>query len=214
MSNLLDKFKTLCTKNIKLPDSGEITATQLNVQFQNKLYDIIRNIQSEFAVTIYYIQYLNNYILDVSKLNTITYRDKLYLIQHWKNELDDEKIEVEFNDSFSNDQLVTKLQDVDLTFKFKLPIITDENTLLQYITNRKVVESDVMFFDIFRFIETITLDTEEYNIKELELDEVYDLFLLFDIKILNSLTKQINSNLGDINKLRVFEADFSFFIDL
>ena len=42
MSNLLDKFKTLCTKNIKLPDSGEITATQLNVQFQNKLYDIIR----------------------------------------------------------------------------------------------------------------------------------------------------------------------------
>jgi|TARA_R110002051_G_scaffold323241_1_gene416205 hypothetical protein len=214
MSNLLDKFKTLCTKNIKLPDSGEITATQLNVQFQNKLYDIIRNIQSEFAITIYYIQYLNNYILDVSKLNTITYRDKLYLIQHWKNELDDEKIEIEFNDSFSNDQLVTKLQDVDLTFKFKLPIITDENTLLQYITNRKVVESDVMFFDIFRFIETITLDTEEYTIKEMELDEVYELFLLFDIKILDSLTKQINSNLGDINKLRVFEADFSFFIDL
>jgi len=48
----------------------------------------------------------------------------------------------------------------------------------------------------------------------MNLDEVYNLFLLFDIKILNSLTNQINSNLGEIHKLRVIEADFSFFVDL
>ena len=48
----------------------------------------------------------------------------------------------------------------------------------------------------------------------MELDEIYDLFLLFDIKILNSLAKHTNSILGELNKLRVIEADFSFFVDL
>lgn len=214
MSNLLDKFKDLCTKDIELPDSGTISTPQLNVQFQNKLYAIIRNIRDDHIVTLSYLQYLNDYILSVCKIDTVTYRDKLYLIQHWKNEVSDESINLDFN-TVVNEPLITKLKDADLTFKFKLPLLTDENIILKYILNKKeIVESDIMFFDTFRFIDTITLDTEEYTIKDMELDEIYSLFLLFDIKILNSLANHTNSILGELNKLRVIEADFSFFVDL
>jgi len=214
MSNLLDKFKDLCTKDIELPDSGTISTPQLNVQFQNKLYAIIRNIRDDHIVTLSYLQYLNDYILSICKIDTVTYRDKLYLIQHWKNEVSDESINLDFN-TVVNEPLITKLKDADLTFKFKLPLLTDENIILKYILNKKeIVESDIMFFDTFRFIDTITLDTEEYTIKDMELDEIYSLFLLFDIKILNSLANHTNSILGELNKLRVIEADFSFFVDL
>jgi|6_EtaG_2_1085325.scaffolds.fasta_scaffold70333_2 hypothetical protein len=214
MSSLLTKFKDLCTKDIELPDSGTITTPQLNVQFQNKLYAIIRNIRDDHLITLSYLQYLNNYILDVCKIDTTTYRDKLYLIQHWKNEATDQSVTLDFN-TIVNEPLITKLKNTDLTFKFKLPLLTYENIILKYILNKKeVVESDVLFFDTFRFIDTITLDTKEYTIRDMELDEIYDLFLLFDIKILNSLAKHTNSILGELNKLRVIEADFSFFVDL
>ena len=86
---------------------------------------------------------------------------------------------------------------------------------MSYILSREtIIESDITFFDIFRFIDIITLDNEEYHLTEMKLGELYDLFLLLDINILNSITKHINSNLGDLNKLRSIEADFSFFVDL
>ena len=54
MNELLTKFKSLCLDNIQLPDSGPITVTQLNIQFQNELFNIIRNISQENNITIHY----------------------------------------------------------------------------------------------------------------------------------------------------------------
>ena len=56
MSNLLTDFRSLCTSNITLPDSGDIIVEHLNVNFQNNLL---------------FLDHLNNIFqkLDLSKSN-------------------------------------------------------------------------------------------------------------------------------------------------
>ena len=61
MNDLLTKFKELCTQEIELPDSGTITTTQLNVDFQNKLFNVIKSLKDETSISINYLQYLNNF---------------------------------------------------------------------------------------------------------------------------------------------------------
>ena len=84
MNNLITDFKSLCTSNITLPDSGDITVEHLNVNFQNNLYQKIKNNGNHIRVTLEYIQYLNNHILSFNKEKQFTYKDKLYLLNHWR----------------------------------------------------------------------------------------------------------------------------------
>ena len=84
MTDLLDKFKTLCTTNVILPDSNEITLNKLNVNFQAKLHshftnlpDDAENVDNLFVLE--YIKFMNKYIIELHSERTFTHRDKLFL---------------------------------------------------------------------------------------------------------------------------------------
>ena len=85
MADLLSKFKDLCTSNVILPDSNEITISKLNVNFQAKLHshftdipDDIQNVDNVFILE--YIKFINKYIIELHSERTFTHRDKLFLL--------------------------------------------------------------------------------------------------------------------------------------
>jgi hypothetical protein len=217
MSELLAKFKELCNQDIELPDSGKISITQLNVEFQNNLFSTLRELDGETQITLNYIQFLNNYIYGAIKKDNTTFLDKLFLLAHWRKELTaEENKKVDLNTNKLKDKVLkSNIGGANVEIKFKIPTLTQENTLLSFILSREtLITGDVLFFDSFRFIESITLSDQEYKLTETSYEDLYKLYLLFDIKLIESITNTINDSLGDVFNLRSLEADFSFFVDL
>ena len=62
MSDLLTKFKEICNTDIELPQSGKISVTKLNIEFQNKLFSVLQDLEGEANISINYIQFINNYM--------------------------------------------------------------------------------------------------------------------------------------------------------
>ena len=93
MTELLNKFKELCITNVILPDSEEITLSKLNVDFQAKLHshfiDIphdIENVDNVFILE--YIKFINKYIIELHSERKFTHRDKLFLLDFWKQDVE------------------------------------------------------------------------------------------------------------------------------
>ena len=217
MSELLAKFKEICNNEINLPDTGNVTITQLNIEFQNRLFSLLKETEGEAAVSINYLQFINNYIFEVTKKDNITFIDKLFLLLHWKNEINvEDKQEIKFENVNLNDEhLKTNISEQDVKIDFKIPSLKQENNILSYLLSKDtLLEADILFFDLFRFIEKITISDQEYKLSDTSYEDLYKLYLLFDIGLIDSIASTINNGLADVVNLRSLEADFSFFVDL
>ena len=217
MSDLLTKFKEICNTDIELPQSGKISVTKLNIEFQNKLFSVLQDLEGEANISINYIQFINNYIFEITKKDTITFIDKLFLLTHWKNEIDvDNKKEIEFKDINLNEQkLTTTIQDQNVEIYLKTPTLKQENDILSYLLSKEtLLEADILFFDLFRFIDKLVISDQEYKLSDTSYEDLYKLYLLFDFTLVESITTTINNALKEVANLRSLEADFSFFIDL
>ena len=102
----------------------------------------------------------------------------------------------------------------DIVITFTLPTISQETDILEVLLNKENnTDADLVFFDNFRFLESITINEEKYIINNITTHELYELYLLFDINNIQKISDHINKQLGDLTSIRSQEADFSFFID-
>jgi|TARA_R100000008_G_C3585185_1_gene171687 hypothetical protein len=225
MTDLLDKFKNLCTTNVILPDSNEITLNKLNVNFQTKLHSHFTNLPNDSenidnVFVLEYIKFINKHIIELHSERTFTHRDKLFLLDFWKND-------IESSDNSSNIledlKCIDKLNDVELKLnlgtmhpkiKFKQPTLQQENTILTFLlenSNSKNTDMDIIFFDVFRFLHSIDIDDHQYLIDNITTQELYELFLLFDIEHLRTISKTLSETLEKVTNIRLLEADYSSF---
>ena len=215
MSNVLTKFKELYTQKITLPDSGEIEISQINVDFQDKLLRKVKKAEGDVHAVLLYILHMSNYISDKTKKN-LTYKDKLYVLQHWRNNIVDDPTDHDLNSAtIENEPYKANIGTADIEIGFKLPQLKYELDLLQYLNKKKEpAETDLIFYDTFRFINYIKLGATTYNIDDLTNNDLHELFLLFDPNMLKPLSAHISTTLQDLNKMRIYEADYSNFLDV
>ena len=87
--------------------------------------------------------------------------------------------------------------------------------MLEYLLTKEERDNiDLSFFDNFRFVESINFNSVEHKTTDITVEELYQIYLLFDLPALQKLSDSVNSTLDKISDLRTLEADFSFFIDL
>ena len=107
------------------------------------------------------------------------------------------------------------INDIDVTIKLQQPSVATENLLLEYLLTKEERDNiDLSFFDNFRFVESINFNSVEHKTTDITVEELYQIYLLFDLTALQKLSDSVNSTLDKISDLRTLEADFSFFIDL
>ena len=217
MNDLITNFKNLCTLDITLPDGGPVSVEKLNINFQNKLFTTIQDSTNDITITLKYISFFNNHIQNLNNDIQITYTDKLYLLGHWRDELSNtnELQNYNFDDVTLDKPITIPINNTDIVITFTLPTISQENDILEVLLNKENnTDADLIFFDNFRFLESITISEKKYIINNITTHELYELYLLFDINNIQKISDHINKQLGDLTSIRSQEADFSFFIDL
>jgi hypothetical protein len=219
MSELLNKFKQLCTTTLILPDNGEIKLTKVNVDFQSKLHDALGDIDySDTSIVLRYLQYVNEYIINIDLNRQFTYKDKLCIINFWRQDIIDEQNPFNVKDL----NVIDKLKDISLelqlnkikaSIKFTQCNLMHENNIIDFLLNKEkeLNETDILFFDSFRFLHSIAVDDKDYETANLSIGELYDLYLLFDIDNIKQITQTISSTFESISNIRNHEGDFSAF---
>ena len=215
MSELLNNFKKLCVMETTLPSGKAVSIQRLNVDFQRNLLTHFNNDNDPTTLGLKYIQFINNYLLSIYP--EIKYLDKLFVINKWVREFSEAKEDntPEFeNINFDNTNTVL-INDIDVTIKLQQPSVSAENLLLDYLLTKEERDNiDLSFFDNFRFVESITFNNVKHKTTDITVEELYQIYLLFDLPALQKLSDSVNSTLDKISDLRTLEADFSFFIDL
>jgi len=224
MTDLLNKFKNLCTTNVILPDSKEITLNKLNVHFQTKLHshftnlpDDAKNVDNLFVLE--YIKFMNKYIIELHSERTFTHRDKLFLLDFWKKDIESSdnssnlSEDLKCMDKLNDIKLKLNLNNIQPLIKFKQPTLEEENTILTFLLEeaKEKTDMDIIFFDVFRFLHSIDIDKHEYLIDNISIQELHKLFLLFDIEHLREIAKTVSKVLEKVANTRLLEADYSSF---
>ena len=198
-----------------LPSGKSVSIQRLNVDFQRSLLAHFDEDNDPTTLGLKYIQFVNNYLLSIYP--EIKYLDKLFVLNKWVQEFSEAKEDniPEFkNINFDNTNTVL-INDIDVTIKLQQPSVATENLLLEYLLTKEEKDNiDLSFFDNFRFVESITFNSIEHKTTDITVEELYQIYLLFDLPALQKLSDSVNSTLDKISDLRTLEADFSFFIDL
>lgn len=215
MSELLNNFKKLCVMETTLPSGKSVSIQRLNVDFQRSLLAHFDEDNDPVTLGLKYIQFVNNYLLSIYP--EMKYLDKLFVLNKWVREFSEAKEDntSEFESiNFDNTNTVL-INDIDVTIKLQQPSVATENLLLEYLLTKEERDNiDLSFFDNFRFVESINFNSVEHKTTDITVEELYQIYLLFDLTALQKLSDSVNSTLDKISDLRTLEADFSFFIDL
>ena len=198
-----------------LPSGKSVSIQRLNVDFQRSLLAHFDEDNDPITLGLKYIQFVNNYLLSIYP--EIKYLDKLFVLNKWVREFSEAKEDntSEFESiNFDNTNTVL-INDIDVTINLQQPSVTTENLLLEYLLTKEERDNiDLSFFDNFRFVESINFNSVEHKTTDITVEELYQIYLLFDLTALQKLSDSVNSTLDKISDLRTLEADFSFFIDL
>lgn len=217
MNNLLSKFQEICNDNITLPDGGDIKINKLNVDFQSKLHTRLENSENDFVAILTYMDYINEYITGLYRDYNFTYRDKLYILNYWFQDihsldnfnlntkaidkLNDSKIELQLN----NNNIVVKLQQSNLQL---------ENKILQFLLSKpskSIGRMSIIFFDTCRFIHSVEIDGQEFFIENMSVEEFYKIYELFSVDHLKQITDKLTEILQELSIIRELEADITSF---
>lgn len=198
-----------------LPSGKSVSIQRLNVDFQRSLLAHFDEDNDPVTLGLKYIQFVNNYLLSIYP--EMKYLDKLFVLNKWMREFSEAKEDntSEFESiNFDNTNTVL-INDIDVTIKLQQPSVATENLLLEYLLTKEERDNiDLSFFDNFRFVESINFNSVEHKTTDITVEELYQIYLLFDLTALQKLSDSVNSTLDKISDLRTLEADFSFFIDL
>lgn len=198
-----------------LPSGKSVSIQRLNVDFQRSLLAHFDEDNDPVTLGLKYIQFVNNYLLSIYP--EMKYLDKLFVLNKWVREFSEAKEDntSEFESiNFDNTNTIL-INDIDVTIKLQQPSVATENLLLEYLLTKEERDNiDLSFFDNFRFVESINFNSVEHKTTDITVEELYQIYLLFDLTALQKLSDSVNSTLDKISDLRTLEADFSFFIDL
>lgn len=219
MSELLNKFKQLCNSTITLPDNGEITLSKINVDFQSKLHNTPGGFADDnTTIVLKYIQYINEYIINIDLGREFTFKDKLWIIHFWRKDIIDTEEELDVEslkviDNLKDCTIKFTLNKLETTVKLTQSTLIHENNIIDFLLNqdKELNETDILFFDAFRFLDVITIDSKDYNISNLTIEELYQLYLLFNVDDIKKILQNINITLEDISNIKSIEGDFSSF---
>ena len=219
MSELLDKFKQLCTSTITLPDSGEITLSKVNVDFQSKLHNTLGDFSdNDTSIVLKYLQYINEYIINIDLGRQFTFKDKLWIINFWRQDVADTNGPLDIKDLNVIEKLKERtinfnLNTLSTTVKLTQSTLIHENNIIDFLLNqeKELNETDILFFDAFRFLDVITIDSKDYELSNLTMEELYQLYTLFNVDDIKTILQTITTTLEDISDIRSLEGDFSSF---
>lgn len=207
MNAIIQKLGELTKLSFTLPISKqELTVNKINLQLQAKFEDFARDVTNELTASTQYIEFINKHIRKEAKSN-IQYLDKLFILQQWYNDVKEETVECEVSEITIPDYILN-IDGVDFKFTFELPEIAKELALLKYIleTYKNEMKSiDALFYFIFRFIQSITVEEDVLNVEDIETAEV--LYKHLSMNKITNLTKHIDKALDSIQPLRNFETD-------
>ena len=85
---------------------------------------------------------------------------------------------------------------------------------LEYLLDKPISQTgrmSVIFFDIFRFINSIKIEEQEFLIENILIDDFFKLFELFSINHLQQITNKISEILEGVSFIREQEADITSF---
>jgi hypothetical protein len=207
MNAIIQKIEELTKLNYTLPISKqEVTINKINLELQSKFEDFARNVKNELTASTKYLEFINKHIRKEAKIN-INYLDKLYVLQQWYNEVKGEPVDCEVVE-LSIPEYSMKIDDVDFKFTFELPEIAKELALLKYIIstyNDEMKSIDALFYFIFRFVQSISVNEDVLNVEDIETTEV--LYKHLSMSRITKLTNHIDKALEPIQPLRNFEVD-------
>jgi hypothetical protein len=207
MNAIIQKIEELTKLNYTLPISKqEVTINKINLELQSKFEDFARDVKNELTASTKYLEFINKHIRKEAKIN-INYLDKLYVLQQWYNEVKGEPVDCEVVE-LSIPEYSMKIDDVDFKFTFELPEIAKELALLKYIIstyNDEMKSIDALFYFIFRFVQSISVNEDVLNVEDIETTEV--LYKYLSMSRITKLTNHIDKALDPIQPLRNFEVD-------
>jgi len=210
MSAIIQKLQEISKLNITLPISNKsVQINKINLDLQSKLEQFAVNVENELQSSMQYLEFINNHIR--KEINgDVEYLDKLFVLQQWHNDLKDDTI----------DQVIepVEIQDLPLTingaeflFKFELPTVVKDLAFLKYILSKKsdIKSIDILFYFTFRYLGSITVDTDVLEVSDIPLAE--SLFKLLDISKATLVTNHIDGTLESIKSIRNLEVDARVF---
>ena len=138
----------------------------------------------------------------------INYIDKLYILLQWFNDLkEDEKIDCNITDITIPDFNI-KFNETDVTIKFELPTLVKELAFLKYILSTKkddMKSVDVLFYFIFRFVQSITVDDDIILAENIDICE--EVYKVLSMKKVTSITDHLDDAFKSIELIKNLEVD-------
>ncbi len=208
MNAIIQKLTELNKLDITLPISKKsIQINKINLELQSKFEDFARDVKNELTASTRYIQFINFHIRKEAS-GDVHYLDKLYILLQWFNDLKkEENISCEITEIKIPD-FTLKIQGADVLFKFELPTIVKELAYLKYILNTKkdnMKSVDVLFYFIFRFIESIHIDGDVLKAEDIETSEL--VYNLLSMSKVTSITDHLDKAFKPVESIRNLEVD-------
>ena len=208
MNAIIQKLHSLNKLDLTLPSSKKsIQINKINLELQSKFEDFAKDVTNELTASTKYIQFITTHITKEAK-GDINYIDKLYILLQWFNDLkEDEKIDCNITDITIPDFNI-KFNETDVTIKFELPTLVKELAFLKYILSTKkddMKSVDVLFYFIFRFVQSITVDDDIILAENIDICE--EVYKVLSMKKVTSITDHLDDAFKSIELIKNLEVD-------
>jgi len=208
MNAIIQKLHSLNKLDLTLPSSKKsIQINKINLELQSKFEDFAKDVTNELTASTKYIQFITTHIKKEAK-GDINYIDKLYILLQWFNDLkEDEKIDCNITDITIPDFNI-KFNETDVTIKFELPTLVKELAFLKYILSTKkddIKSVDVLFYFIFRFVQSITVDDDIILAENIDICE--EVYKVLSMKKVTSITDHLDDAFKSIELIKNLEVD-------
>ena len=215
MSGIVSKLKQLNKSKVFLPSiKEEKDIDRININFQSRLQQQLKDNDSEFGVAVKYLLHINDTLQKQLPEISLTYIDKLSVLYTWSSK--SEKVDFTNLPELDGNTSMIDFGEAKVEFKYKNPTLDYENTLLKEIVKKPTItEYDFIFFDTFRFIKSMSFEDDiVYNVKDLSVKELHEIYSNLTLPSIKNINESISGNLKDIETIRAIEGDLSFYTDL
>lgn len=215
MSGIVSKLKQLNKSKVFLPSlKEEKDIDRININFQSRLQQQLKDNDSEFGVAVKYLLHINDTLQKQLPDVSLTYIDKLSVLYTWSSKK--EKVDFTNLPELDGNTSMIDFGEAKVEFKYKNPTLDYENTLLKEIVKKPTItEYDFIFFDTFRFIKSMSFEDDiVYNVKDLSVKELHEIYSNLTLPSIKNINESISGNLKDIETIRAIEGDLSFYTDL
>jgi hypothetical protein len=206
MSAIIQRLTELNKLDVTLPVSNEtIKINKINLEVQSKFEEFARSTDNELYTSTEFVRFIINHIKKETKRD-LNYIDKLAVIQHWYNDVKtDEPIECELK-TIEIPNFTFDIDSTKVDIAFELPTISKELAYLKYIlANKDLKTMDVLFYFVFRYISTFTLEDDVLSAEDIPTCQ--ELYNLLSMSKVTSITEHIDEAFKPIQPVRDLEVN-------